>query len=404
MNHAQHGALADLTIVECAEEISGPYCGKLLADLGAEVIKIERPGHGDAARRRGPFYHDDPSPDTSLLFSYLNTNKLGITLDVSAPLGKELLHRLLQQADVFLFGGAVAGMTSLGLEYATLRRINPTLVGVYITPFCLSGPYAGRRGGELVSFHMSALGLVTPGEKELARDRPPLKVGGHQALMITGLTAATATLHALFAREASREGQQVDVSELEPLTSFQFMDMARWVYAGNPGIRGTRDVGRQIACKDGSVAFLFGQDHMWHSWVEVMGKPAWAMNPAYQTRAGRTQHQEVIWAGIEAWAAAHTKEDIYRAGQGRRVPVFPYNTVAEAVTSVQVQSRGFLKAIPLASGIPVEAPSAPYQFSRTPWRLRRAAPLPGQHNHEIFCGRLGLAPEALVAAYEAGVV
>jgi crotonobetainyl-CoA:carnitine CoA-transferase CaiB-like acyl-CoA transferase len=352
----------------------------------------------------GPFYNDDPSPDNSLLFGYLNTNKFGVTLDVSTTLGKELVHRLLETADVFLFGGEVDVMGSLGLGYETLRRLNPLLVSVYITPFGLSGPYAGRRGGELVSFHMSALGLMTPGGKEIPKGLSPLKVGGHQALMIAGLTAATATLHALFAREASREGQQVDVSELEPLASFQFMDMARWVYAGVPGIRGTRDVGRAIKCKDGSVALLFGQDHMWHAWVEVMGKPAWAMNPEYRTRAGRTQHQEAVWAGIEAWAAERTKEEIYRAGQSRRVPVFPYNTVAEAVTSAQVQSRDFVKEIPLASGVPVEAPSAPYQFSRTPWRLRRAAPRLGQHNHEIFCGRLGLPPEALVEAYEAGVV
>jgi crotonobetainyl-CoA:carnitine CoA-transferase CaiB-like acyl-CoA transferase len=214
VDQGQQSALQDLTIVECAEEVPGPYCGKLLADLGADVIKIEPPAHGDAARRMGPFYNDDPSLDNSL---------------------------------------------------------------------------------------------------------------------------------------------------------------------------------------------LFGQDHRWHAWVEVMGKPAWAMNPAYQTRVGRTQHQEALWAGIEAWAAEHTKEDIYRAGQSRRVPVFPYNTVAEAVMSAQVQSRNFVKEIPLASRIPVEAPSAPYQFSRTPWRLRRAAPRLGQHNHEIFCGRLGLAPEELVAAYEAGL-
>jgi crotonobetainyl-CoA:carnitine CoA-transferase CaiB-like acyl-CoA transferase len=248
VDQGQQGALQDLTIVECAEEVPGPYCGKLLADLGAEVIKIEPPAHGDAARRMGPFYNDDPSPDNSLLFGYLNTNKFGVTLDVSTTLGKELVHRLLETADVFLFGGEVDVMGSLGLGYETLRRLNPLLVSVYITPFGLSGPYAGRRGGELVSFHMSALGLMTPGGKEIPKGLSPLKVGGHQALMIAGLTAATATLHALFAREASREGQQVDVSELEPLASFQFMDMARWVYAGVPGIRGTRDVGR--ACSD----------------------------------------------------------------------------------------------------------------------------------------------------------
>ncbi|MBI2887928.1 MAG: CoA transferase [Chloroflexi bacterium] len=402
--NAAPGPLLGLRVIERATGVSVPYCGKLLADLGAEVIKIEQPGTGDPARRVGPFYHDQPGPDSSLLFNYLNTNKLGVTLDVATQLGAELLGRLLQDADVLLFGGELREMEAQGLGYARLRERYPRLVGVYVTPFGLTGPYRDRWGGELVSAHMSALGYLTPGDKDLPQDMPPLKPGGRQALFVAGQTAATATLHGLFAREAAGQGQCVDVSELEPLTSFQFMNMARWVYAGDPGARSNREFGRMLKCKDGAFAMLVGQDHMWAALVDMLGHPDWADNPDYQTRAGRSLRQQETWRHIEEWAAGYTKEEIYRMGQARRIPVFPENTIAEAVDSAQVRSRGFLQEIPLACGGAAPGPSAPYQFAETPWSIRRPAPRLGQHNQEVFCGRLGLPQAELAAAFEAGVV
>lgn len=398
------GPLDGLTIVERAEGVSGPYCGKLLADLGAEVVKIEPPGRGDRARRMAPFAHDEPGPDSGLLFNVLNTNKLGVTLDLTTPLGAELLARLLATADVFLFGGERTAIDAEGVRYETLARIAPRLVGVYVTPFGLSGPRRDWRGSELVAFHASGLGYATPGEKDLPKHLPPLKAGGHQASMTAGLTAAAATMHALFARETTGAGQQVDVSEVEPLASFQFMELARWTYAGDPGKRGLKDFGQRIRCKDGEFNVMFMQDHMWTAWVDVMGNPAWAQRPEYATNAGRIEHQREIAAGIEGWAAAHTKEEIYRLGQGRRVPLFPLNSVADAVESAQVRSRDFLREIPLACGATAVAPTAPFRFSRTPWTLRRPAPRLGEHNRAIFCDRLRVPPERLVAAYAAGEI
>lgn len=400
----QPGPLDGLTVVERAEGVSGPYCGKLLADLGAEVVKIEPPGRGDRARRMAPFAHDAPGPDSGLLFNVLNTNKLGVTLDLTTPLGGELLSRLLETADVFVFGGEASEIDAHGVRYETLARIAPRLVGVYVTPFGLSGPKRDWRGSELVAFHGSGLGFATPGEKDLPKHLPPLKAGGHQASMTAGVTAAAATMHALFARETTGAGQQVDVSEIEPLASFQFMELARWTYAGDPGKRGVRDFGQRIKCKDGEFNVMFMQDHMWTAWVDVMGNPEWAQRPEFATNAGRTEHQREIATGIETWAAAYTKEEIYRLGQGRRVPLFPLNSVADAVESAQVRSRGFLREVPLACGVTALAPTAPFRFSRTPWALRRPAPRLGEHNRTIFCDRLGVPPERLVAAYAAGHV
>jgi crotonobetainyl-CoA:carnitine CoA-transferase CaiB-like acyl-CoA transferase len=398
------GALEGLKVVERADGVSGPYCGKLLADLGAEVVKIETPGTGDRARRMAPFFHDEPGADSGLLFNALNTNKLGVSLDLTTPVGSRLLTRLLEGADVFLFGGETREIEAQGIRYEALSQAKPRLVGVYITPFGLTGPKRGWRGSELVSFQGSGLGFATPGEKDIPKHCPPLKAGGHQALMTAGLTAAAAVMHALFALEATGAGQRVDVSEVEPLASFQFMELARWTYAGDPGKRGVRDFGQRIRCKDGEFNIMFMQDHMWQAWVDVMGNPDWACRAEFDTQAGRTEHQREIAVGIAAWAAERTKEEIYRLGQGRRVPVFPLNSIGDAVESAQVQSRGFLRELPLACGVTVTGPTAPYRFSATPWTIRRAAPRLGEHNREILCGRLGLPPDELVAAYAAGHV
>jgi CoA:oxalate CoA-transferase len=402
-NIGEHvGPLDGLKVVERADGVSGPYCGKLLADLGAEIVKIEAPGTGDPARRMAPFFHDAPGPDSGLLFNFLNTNKLGVSLDLTTPLGRWLLSRLLEAADVFLFGGEAREIETQGIQYETLSQTKPRLVGVYVTPFGLSGPKRDWRGSELVAFHGSGLGFATPGEKGNPKSLPPLKAGGHQALMTAGLTAAAATMHAIFALETAGPGQRVDVSEVEPLASFQFMELARWTYAGDPGKRGVREFGQRIRCKDGEVSIMFMQDYMWKAWVDVMGNPDWARRTEFETQAGRTEYQREIAAGIEMWAADRPKEEIYRLGQSRRVPVFPLNSVADAVESAQVQSRSFLRDLPLACGATAVGPTAPYRFSRTPWTIRRAAPRLGEHNREIFCRRLGLPPDVLVAAYAAG--
>jgi len=400
------GALEGLKVVEIAEGISGPYCGKLLADLGAEVIKVERPGAGDASRGFAPFYHDEPSPDAGLLFGFLNTSKLGVTLDVAAPPGREILHRLLAEADVVLVGGRPAAIERAGLDYASLSEAHAGLVCTYVTPFGLTGPHAGWQGSELVAFQASGLGIMTPAERRGSPEMRPLKAGGHQAMMVAGLTAAVATMHAVFAREASGAGQCVDVSEVEPLTSHQFLNLARWTYTGDPGYRGYTEGSGRIWCRDGAVFMLLfaGQGHQWQAFLDLMGNPEWAQGPEYRSRASLGEKTEEFWARVHEWAGGYGKQELYREAQGRRVPMFPENSIAEAVESEQVRARGFVQEIPLACGASVRAPTAPYQFSETPVRVRRVAPSLGRDNDAVFRGRLGLTAEELRRAREAGVV
>lgn len=400
------GALNGLKVVEIADGIPGPYCGKLLADMGAEVIKIERPRTGDELRYHGPFYKDQPGPDSGLVFNFLNTSKKGVTLDTDSPRGRELLQRLIEDADVLLVGGVAREIDSRGLGFETWKQVRPELVGTYVTPFGLDGPHRDWNGGELVAFHMSAMGIGTPRHRYSDPLERPLKFGGSWALMIAGLCAAVGTMHALFAREATGAGQRVDVSEVEPMASFQFLNMARWAYMGDDGGRGFGEGARRFWTSNGAVTFMLftGQPQQLDAFKELLDRPEWLDQPEFQPLPdGRVPITDDFLARVNEWGGDHRKEDVYRKAQSLRVPLFPENTVAEAIESDQVIARGFMKDMPLANGATVRAAGAPYAFSETPARIYNAAPTLGRDNIAIFCERLGVTEEELRNGYEAGI-
>jgi crotonobetainyl-CoA:carnitine CoA-transferase CaiB-like acyl-CoA transferase len=400
------GALDGLKIIEIAEGVSGPYAGKLMADLGAEVIRVERPRAGDALRYVAPFYHDQPSPDSGLLFNFLNTSKLGVTLDIETATGRDWLHRLLAEADVLLAGELPAAIERGGLSFEKLHSQHPQLVCTYVTPFGLEGPYKDWKGGELVAFHMSGLGLATPRDRLSREGQRPLKGGGNQALMIAGLSAATATLQALFAREESGQGYLVDVSEVEPLTSFQFLQIARWTYASDNGDRGYGEGSRRFWTSDGPVSMLLftGQQRQWDAFRDLIDNPPWLDEGKYEPPLSRIKEDDPFWSRLNDWAMRHSREEVYRKAQGLRVPLFPENNVADAVESQQVKSRGFMQSLPLATGDSVEAPIAPFMMLGTPAKVRGPAPSLGRDNELVFCARLGMSKEELIRAYQAGVI
>lgn len=396
-------ALSGTLVVEYADFVSGPYAGRMLAELGATVIKVEPPGAGDSARRTSPFAHDDPGPDSSLLFNYLNVNKLGVTLDVSTPTGREWLLRLISDAGIFLYGGPAPEMDRLGLGYRDLAAVNPLLIGVYVTPFGLTGPYRSYAGGELVATHLSGLAYDTPGGLTSA-ERPSLKPGGRHAMMLAGLHAGIATLYALFAREANGEGQEVDVSEIEPVTSIQFGSITRYAFARQPNPRGESQASPIYRAADGTVAINPMQDYMWRAMVEVMGNPEWADRPEFATRGGRTQNRRQLQSLVAEWTRQLPKEEVYQRMQGSRVPAFPSNTVADVLQSEHMRSRNFFEPVPLPSGETAVGPGPRYRLAEGMPGVRRAAPRLGEHNRQVYVERLGLSPEDLVTAYQTGII
>ncbi len=241
----------------------------------AEVIKIERPGAGDEARRRGPFMGDIPYPERSGLFLYLNTNKKGITLDVKIPTGKGIFRGLVEWADILVEDNSPKEMKELGLDYETLKGINPQLIVTSITPFGQTGPYSEYKAYNLNLSHGAGGGYLTPGfSPNLGRE--PLKARGLMDDFFCGLSAAVATLGALYARWAIGVGQHVDVSKQEALINIDRGELLQYPYYRMiPTRAGAFGGSSSRRCKDGYVELMAVEDRQWQAFVELLGNPEW---------------------------------------------------------------------------------------------------------------------------------
>jgi crotonobetainyl-CoA:carnitine CoA-transferase CaiB-like acyl-CoA transferase len=286
------GALARLKVVEIGELVSAPYTAKLMADMGAEVIKVERPGTGDAARGRGPFPGGQPHPEKSGLFLYLNANKYGITLDIAQPQGFELLESLVAHSDVLIHNVWPPDMDRVGLSFERLARRNPGLVMTSITPFGLGGRHRNWRAEELTIWSSGGVCVLNgagPNHPEL----PPLKTGGSPAGFQAGAHAAVATMGAVFARVRGGKGQHVDVSAQESLVSQQEMVFEYFPYMGAIATR----LGRKplqpletMQCKEGWIFVCCVEEHQWRNFVALMGDPEWANEEIFADRLKRGEN------------------------------------------------------------------------------------------------------------------
>ncbi len=399
-------ALSRLKVIEIGELVSAPYAAKLMADLGAEVIKLERPGAGDAARRRGPFPAATPHPDKSGLFLYLNANKYGVTLDIAQPEGFELLEALAEQADVLIHNLWPPDMDRVGLSYDRLARRNPRLVMTSITPFGSSGPHRNWRAEELTVWSSGGVCVLNgggPNHPEL----PPLKVFGSPAGFQAGAHAAVATIGAVFARLRSGKGQHVDVSGQETLVSQNEMVYEYWPYMK---VIATR-LGRKplqpleaMQCKDGWIFICCVEEHQWRNFVSLMGNPQWAYEEIFADRLKRGENWEALEIFLREWVGEQTVLDLYRKAQERRIPFAPVSTMGDLLASEHLRSRGFFVEIEHPVAGTCKYPGAPIKYGATPWRIRMPAPTLGQHNEEILGGRLGVRPDRMAQLKSKGVI
>jgi crotonobetainyl-CoA:carnitine CoA-transferase CaiB-like acyl-CoA transferase len=393
------GALNGVKILEYCTTVSGAYCAKLMADLGAEVIKIEAPGTGDGARRKPPFLKDEAHPEKSGLFLYINTSKLGITLDPAKARGKEIFESLAGGADILIEDHAPGDLEKMGLGYSALKKINPALIMMALTPFGQGGPFRDFKAYQLNISHMSGQGYLLP---LIARnlERPPVKAGGNCGNYDPGLVASIAVLAALLWRGKTGRGQYIDVSKLEALMSMQRVESVTFP---NNGVNMSRvALARRntpdgvLPCKDGYVVLVLPEEHQWRNFMKLMGDPPWSREPWCQNRAERSRNADRIRAHILEWMKDKTKEEIFREGQALSVPVAPANTARDVVESPQFNAREFFVETehPVTGKID-KFPAAPYRFSKTPWTVARPAPRLGEHNEEIYCSRLGLSKNEL---------
>ena len=402
MTSLEH-SLAGLRVLEIAERVAGPYCGKLLASLGAGVLKVERPTGGDPSRREGPFPGDVPNPETSGLFLYLNTGKRGITLDLDDAQGQALLSELAGQADVLVTDRQPGQGDAGGPEFGPLRDANPGLIVASVTPFGTLGPYAAFRAHDLNVFHAGGEGYLLPNGLALDTfpERAPLAAGSRMGSYQGGLTAALAVVAAVHAQRNGGPGQEIDCSMQEAQLNVGYVPIQRLESEGVVEDRFSRyfRVGGVLPASDGYVELLTLEPRQWQGLGDLLGEPEWATMEKFQDPA---KHGPEINAKLREWFQERSKEWLYREGQAKGVPIAPYYSPGEVFNSAQQRERGLFREI----GHPVagshEYAGAPFRAGANPPQAGRA-PLLGEHNRQVF-GELGYSPEEIVELARAGVI
>jgi crotonobetainyl-CoA:carnitine CoA-transferase CaiB-like acyl-CoA transferase len=413
----QPQALEGLTVVElpCLDTmpfLAAAMAAKSFADFGAEVIKVEPPRVGAQERKLGPFRDGKRDPETGGLHLFLNTNKLGVTLDITRPQGRELLLRLLDRADVVFNPNLPPLNDRIGLGWRELVARFPKLIVVSVTFFGADSAYRELRGGDLIATHMSGVGYDTPYNQvtDLAK-HPPLKLGGRQSDYLTGYAAASGAMCAYFARKKTGAGQHVDVNQWLAMVSMMRPSLGVYSHEGKeaPGFKRLsirQKAGPQwvFPCKDGWVSLSVATDRFWNGAKRAMGKPEWMEQEIFQTLPGRAAHVDAIEAAATDWLSTRTRREAFERFQAEHVPCFPVHTPAEVAADEHMEARGFFVDHEHPAAGAVRMPGAPCRMSRTPWRIKRGAPRLGEHNRAIFGERLGLADKELAALAEERIV
>ena len=396
-------ALSDVRVLDLGWHIAGSYCSKYFADFGADVIKIERPGVGDPARRTGPFFEDDPHPEKSLLFLHLNTNKRGITLDLKSPTGKNIFKELVKNTDVVVENFSPRVMPSLGLSYEDLEKINPKLIMVSISDFGQTGPYRDYKASELIQNGMGHA-MYCNG----LPDREPTKLSGNVMQYQGGAMAASMTMFALWAKMKQDIGQHIDVSIMEVLLTAidrRAGKLLGYQYSGI--VTGRESMGsigilpNEIApCADGFVAFLLMPQH-WPGFVRMLEMPELTEQYPNIFDMERKGELEAIW---RPWLIERGKVEIMEKGQVQSLTLSTVNTPEDVVKCPQFVERGFWVDIDHPVTGKVTYCGAPFNMSEGGWKIRRPAPLLGQHNEEVYKEKLGYSNEDLVKLRERGII
>jgi crotonobetainyl-CoA:carnitine CoA-transferase CaiB-like acyl-CoA transferase len=390
----RYSALDDIRVVDLTHFIAGPYATKLLADYGAEVIKVEPPW-GEGGRRLGPMRIDgDAALDRGGLFAFLNTNKVGITLDLKDSTGRAALLKLLGEADLMVENFAPGTLGRLGLAPADLLGSFPRLSIISISNFGQDGP---ERDAILNDLTLFARGGWTYPVGEAHRE--PLTPPGSLAQYIGGLYAANAALQAILAREiAGRPGQHVDISVLEAAVATMIYESVTFQYTGIVRER----AGRRFAvgpfmivtlkCRDGYAGLQCVTDKQFDALCEMMGRAEMARDPRFATALQRMVNNDALLEIIERFFLEHDRHWLYREGQARAIPLVPIPTIAEVLEWEQTRARQYFETIDDPALGPIRIPGAPLRFSSHRPRPSRPAPRLGEHNREILGDRLGMRP------------
>ena len=405
------GALSHLRVLDFSRVLAGPWASQVLADLGAEVIKVERPGTGDDTRGWGPPYLRDRSgaeTGESAYFLSANRGKKSVTLDIARPEGQAIARRLAERCDVLLENFKVGAMARHGLGYEQLEAANPRLVYCSITGFGQTGPYRHRAGYDFLVQGMGGLMSIT-GEPDGEPGGGPMKVGVAIADILTGMYAATAVLAALAHRDRSGRGQHVDLALLDVQVSMLANQAASYLVTGRaPARLGNAHPSivpyQAFATRDGHIILAVGNDGQFARFCQVAGQPELAADQRFATNAGRVRHREALVPLLQAVLLERRSREWIEALEAAGVPCGPINDVAEVFDDPQVRHRGMRLDVPhpLCGEVPLVA--SPIRLSATPVACRTPPPLLGEHTREVLAGLLGMGERELEALRRQSVI
>ncbi|WP_428251458.1 CaiB/BaiF CoA transferase family protein [Halomonas sp.] len=394
--------LDDIKVLELGQLIAGPYCGQVLADFGAQVIKVEPPGKGDAMRQWGEADRDSGEP---LWWNVIGRNKQSLTLDLRTPRGQELLLRLAEQADVIIENFRPGTMERWGLGFDEMSRHNPRLVMVRVTGFGQDGPYASRAGFASVCEAMGGLRYLSG-----YPDRPPVRVGISIGDTLAGLHAALGTMMALHQRERSGLGQVVDSSIFESVLAMMENLIPEYARAGKVRERSGSFLPKiapsnAYPARDGrDVIIGANQDTVFRRLCEAMGQPRLADHPDFATHRARGEHQAAIDDLVAAWTREHDAQRVVDILAEAGVPAGLVYRAPDMLEDPHFRAREAIVEVPDRHGKPLPMQNVFPRLSDTPGHVREVGPALGEHTETLLAGWLGLAPEAIDALRADGVI
>jgi len=388
--------LSHIRVLDLSRILAGPWASQMLADLGAEVLKVERPGAGDDTRQWGPPYLDDDdgnATEESAYYLAANRGKQSITVDISCERGQEIVRRLAEQSDVVLENYKLGGLAKYGLDYESLKIINPRLVYCSITGFGQTGPYASRPGYDFLLQAMGGLMSIT-GEADELPGGGPQKVGIAVADLFTGLYAANAIQAALIERDKSGTGQHIDLSLLDVQVACMANQATNYLIGGvvphRYGNAHPNIVPYQVfETSDDFIILAVGNDAQFRRFCEVADCVELAADERFSSNRGRVQNREILIPEIAAVIASETRRYWLEQLEAVNVPCGPVNTVEQVFEDPQVCARGMQISVehPDREKLPLVA--NPIRLSKTPVQYNRAPPTLGQHTNSVLAQRLG---------------
>jgi crotonobetainyl-CoA:carnitine CoA-transferase CaiB-like acyl-CoA transferase len=397
-----HGALSHLKIIDLSRILAGPWATQTLADLGAEVIKVERPAGGDDTRGWGPpFLKDREGRETGDSAYFLSTNrgKRSLTVDFAQPEGQEIIRQLARDSDVLIENYKVGTLARYGLGYEDIRRINPRIVYCSVTSFGQDGPYAALPGYDFVFQGLGGLMSIT-GIADGEPGAAPMKCGLAISDLVTGMYTTTAILAALEHRHVSGKGQYIDMSLLDCLVAITSNQANNYFFSGNvPRRMGNTHpnlVPYQVfRCREGDIIIAVGNDSQYEAFCQVLGRPDLAIDARYQKGAERTRNRESLAPVIAALMLSHTAQEWIAPLQAAGVPCGPVYDMQQVFADPQIRHRNMQVSLPHSAGVEAPGVASPIRLSETPVRYGQAAPRLGEHSAAILEERLGLSAERI---------